>query len=381
MIKSEIPAHRILTALHGLRGLAAMAVAVFHLHHLIGLALPFPLQFIATHWGLGVQLFFVLSAFSLCYSTINSVGREGWVRDYLIKRYFRIAPMFYFMLLAWVTLFILRGVNFEFSNILLNILMVYNFVPGKHESIVQAGWTIGVEMLFYLLLPLLLITIHGLWKSVIFAALALLISVVVRAQLVAAGGVLQSYAHFAFLSSLGIFALGMVSFNLYQWGIDSSYAVRLRLIFSMAAVSLILFVALASDQFDYFIGMASRPDILLWSLLFAALISWQALAPSRVLAATLFEFAGERSFSIYLVHPMVILFLAPANRGLYAVIEPISGAWAFIPCAFMTLSVVILASIITYRLIEVPGIHFGRLLIARCRIDVKVQRSGVVGNL
>lgn len=50
MIKSEIPAHRILTALHGLRSLAAVAVAVFYLHHLTGLALSSSLRFIATHW-------------------------------------------------------------------------------------------------------------------------------------------------------------------------------------------------------------------------------------------------------------------------------------------------------------------------------------------
>ena len=316
MIKSEIPARRLLTATHGLRGLAALSVVLFHLHHLTGLALPPALGFIATHFGLGVQLFFVLSAFSLCYSTVDSIGREDWVRDYLIKRYFRIAPLFYTMLAAWLTLFTLRGVSFEASNLGLNVLMIYNFVPGKHESVVAAGWTIGVEILFYLFLPILLLTLRGLWQTVAFAGLALLIGTVVRIQLVAAGGVLQQYAPFSFVVSLGVFALGMVAFHVYRRGLELSDTARRRLLLGLATVVIGLFAALASHRLNPLAGLVWRPDIFIWAVLFTALIAWQALAPSRVLGAAPFEFAGERSFSIYLIHPMVIFGLTPVNKGL-----------------------------------------------------------------
>ena len=367
MIKSEIPARRLLTATHGLRGLAALSVVLFHLHHLTGLALPPALGFIATHFGLGVQLFFVLSAFSLCYSTVDSIGREDWVRDYLIKRYFRIAPLFYTMLAAWLTLFTLRGVSFEASNLGLNVLMIYNFVPGKHESVVAAGWTIGVEILFYLFLPILLLTLRGLWQTVAFAGLALLIGTVVRIQLVAAGGVLQQYAPFSFVVSLGVFALGMVAFHVYRRGLELSDTARRRLLLGLATVVIGLFAALASHRLNPLAGLVWRPDIFIWAVLFTALIAWQALAPSRVLGAAPFEFAGERSFSIYLIHPMVIFGLTPVNKGLYAVLEPTVGAWAFIACAMLTLGAVLVISMVAYRLIEVPGMHLGRLLITRLR--------------
>ena len=97
--------NRLLPALHGLRGLAASAVVLFHLHHINALAIPYQIKFVGTHFGLGVQLFFVLSAFSLFYSTISGINNNGWVRDYFLKRFFRIAPLFYVMLITWILFF------------------------------------------------------------------------------------------------------------------------------------------------------------------------------------------------------------------------------------------------------------------------------------
>jgi len=179
--------------------------------------------------------------------------------------------------------------------------------------------------------------------------------------------------------SLGVFALGMVSFGLYQRGLAMNDPARAKLILGMVAVVITLFVTLASDPVGgRLAGLVWRPDISLWAVLFAALITWQALVPSRILGATPFEFAGERSFSIYLIHPMAIFGLTPVNKGLYAALEPIIGTWAFIACAFLTVGVVILASMVAYRFVEVPGMHLGRLLIARLRA-ANEGRAGLVG--
>ena len=37
----------------------------------------------------------------------------------------------------------------------INITFLFTLVPGKEGSIVHAGWTIGAQMLFYLIFPLL----------------------------------------------------------------------------------------------------------------------------------------------------------------------------------------------------------------------------------
>ncbi|MFZ1831080.1 MAG: acyltransferase family protein [Candidatus Competibacteraceae bacterium] len=92
-----------LPGIHGLRAVAALAVVIFHVHGIYQLDLPAYFSLIKTHFGLGVQLFFVLSAFSIFFSTHHRVGRSHWIQDYFIRRFFRIAPFFYLMILVWCT--------------------------------------------------------------------------------------------------------------------------------------------------------------------------------------------------------------------------------------------------------------------------------------
>lgn len=68
-----------LPGIHGLRAVAALAVVIFHVHGIYQLDLPAYFSLIKTHFGLGVQLFFVLSAFSIFLApTIALDGRIGF---------------------------------------------------------------------------------------------------------------------------------------------------------------------------------------------------------------------------------------------------------------------------------------------------------------
>lgn len=88
---------RLLPGIHGLRGTAALAVVLYHLVHVGSMKPPDVFGFIGRDFGYSVHLFFVLSAFSLMYSTQPTLGRPNWLAAYLTKRFFRIAPLFYCM--------------------------------------------------------------------------------------------------------------------------------------------------------------------------------------------------------------------------------------------------------------------------------------------
>ena len=134
------------------------------------------LTFTKNYLGAGVHLFFVLSAFSLMYSTSRAVGRDSWIEDYLIKRYFRIAPLFYVMMLFFLVFnYFYWKVKPELSVILFNITFLYNFLPDHVASIVWAGWTLGVEMLFYAAFPLLILTLRSLRSSLVFFVICALL--------------------------------------------------------------------------------------------------------------------------------------------------------------------------------------------------------------
>lgn len=80
-----------------------------------------------------------------------------------------------------------------------------------------------------------------------------------------------------------------------------------------------------------------------------------------------FEYLGERSYSIYLLHPVVIIFTKAYLIALYSKLEPHIGGCAFFACALMVVAVVLMLAEITYRTVEVPGIKLGRRVIERMR--------------
>lgn len=54
---------RLLPGIHGLRGLVATAVVLYHLKHLAGITPPDFFEFIGRDFGYSVHLFFILSSY------------------------------------------------------------------------------------------------------------------------------------------------------------------------------------------------------------------------------------------------------------------------------------------------------------------------------
>ena len=346
LASSVIPAGRKLDGLHGMRAIAASMIVIFHVTYLSKVPIPDAFKTVKTHFGLGVHIFFVLSAFSLAYSDRLTAATT---REYLIKRFFRIAPLFYAMLVYYQ---VTEGIRPLGEN-LANLLFIFNFIPGLHQSFVLAGWTIGVEMVFYALLPIILATCRSLTSFAIFAVLALAASYVGRLELeqsVAIGG----YPNLAFISNLWFFAIGLLAF-----AISEDERVR-RLWWSglvFGAIG-ILMIALLLTPMAGVLVLPGRPDTLLFGLAFACITVWQALKPSWLLRLGLMQFVGERSYSVYLLHPAVVVLLR--KSGFYAWLGDSLGDWAIWAAITTTLAIVYLLSEVSYRLVEVPGIELGR---------------------
>lgn len=160
-----IPSERKLDGLHGLRAVAALSVVLFHLQAKPALPQPAWLAAVTIHFYLAIQLFFVISAFSLSHS-----GRyaPASYRAYLVKRYFRIAPLYYVMLA-----YLLWRLGFPgWPALVANLTFTFNLFPGLEVGLVFAGWSVGVEMLFYLVLPGLLLLRHPAAYALLYVAAA-----------------------------------------------------------------------------------------------------------------------------------------------------------------------------------------------------------------
>jgi len=214
---TTVQPERLLPGIHALRAVAALTILLFHLRYLADILPPASLQAtIGGHFFTGVILFFVLSAFSLAFSTTPTMSREMWVKTYLIKRFFRIAPLFYCMLPIYLLLFIAKGWAIpDVKTWIINLTFIFNLVPGKHEGIVWASWTIGVEVLFYLIFPILLLISNRRVIQVMVLLGGIAISISARA-LLDQSVALENYGKFAFVSSLGVFVTGFIGFKIFE---------------------------------------------------------------------------------------------------------------------------------------------------------------------
>ncbi|TCZ51928.1 acyltransferase family protein [Roseicella aquatilis] len=341
----------LLPGLHGLRATAALMVVLFHLHAIANLAVPAFAPWIATHFGLGVHLFFALSAFALAWANPHAAERP---LPYLIKRVFRIGPLYWLLLAA----ILFRSGWPGLRRLGTEVTFAFNFVPGWHGGLVPAGWTLGVEMPFYLLLPLLLRirSIHGMALA---AILATGFSYGAR-RLLEARLPDSDYAACSLASNLWVFVLALLAFRVFERVRDTSRAGPAAGLAAALAVGLLAF--LLSPLAAPLAGPGNL-DILLFGLGFAGLCLWQALRPSRLLASRAALWLGERSYSIYLFHFLVTLALRPVYAR---VVEALGqGGLTFLACFAITMLPLCLAAAIGYRFVEQPGIALGRWVIGR----------------
>jgi peptidoglycan/LPS O-acetylase OafA/YrhL len=348
-----IQSQRKLDGLHGLRAAAALAVVLFHLQRIPGLPLPGWISSVTSDAYLSVHLFFVLSAFSLFHS--SRYAPAGYAA-YLAKRFFRIAPLYYVMLA-----FMLWRDGFPGWKVLAsNLTFAFNLINGYEQSMVWAGWSVGVEMLFYLMLPgLLLLGRRSAGLIILFLA-SCLVSAAVWHLTTGAPGRREYFAYFSLAGAMPSFSAGLLAYRVFMFADARPRRERGGVILAS-----MFGVLLALAFFDP-LGLHARASGLyfaFWGLPFGVLCLWQARYPSRLMCTSPAQWLADRSFSIYLLHPVVIEYLRPAYE--YARLRGIpDGAWLYLACLATTLPVLLVAAQITYRLVELPGIEVGRRVAA-----------------
>lgn len=356
-----------LAGIHALRGIAALMVILFHLHYVGLIPLPKSWGFIAARGGLGVELFYVLSAFSLLYSNQKKVrsGDSQWIFGYMTKRFFRIAPLFYAMLIVHclLILFVFNG-KLDLQRIIMSVLFIFNFAPKEAEGIVWASWSIGVEMVFYVLLPLVMVSVRSLRYAVVLWFVAVIASYIYRRVLEADLGIPPGYAHYAFMSQLGVFCGGILGYWSFVKINSLTEVVRQRLWWLTILLGPMLAILLLSDATKFLVA-PGRPDTQLWGLSFGFIAALSAISAKRWMAHPVLQHFGERSYSIYLTHAVVIYLSGSLIRRLYEFCYPALGGYGFALCAIAVLIPTLLVSEITYRFIEVRGITLGKQILQR----------------
>ena len=140
-------------ALTGMRAVAAFMVFFSHLHIEI---YPHVLISLQSTFYTGVAFFFVLSGFLIAYRYYDTILLKGkWKRDYLVKRFARIYPVYFLVL----TIIIVINKNFNAGFLLQNYTLTHSlFFLFKSKGLaIVPSWSLTVEECFYLLAPFIIL--------------------------------------------------------------------------------------------------------------------------------------------------------------------------------------------------------------------------------
>ncbi len=147
-----------LYGLDNLRAFAIIMVILFHYPRWFDHPAWFP-EVLKFGWT-GVDLFFVLSGFLIASQLFAQIKKEGSfsMKDFYIKRFFRIIPIYYFVLAMYFLFPVLSGDQllpplWKFLTFTHNIGFT-NFDTHRSFGVV---WSLCVEEHFYLLLPVTLL--------------------------------------------------------------------------------------------------------------------------------------------------------------------------------------------------------------------------------
>ena len=156
----------VLNEVDGLRFIAIMAVIVCHVDSIMqNAAYNSPDENLKIYlFGLfqGVQLFFAISGYILARSFFNGHHKltVQSLKKYFVSRLLRLEPPYFLaLIISFVALVFIVG-KYSFSDLLphLGIQAIYAnwfFDPGTHPKVLPLAWTLEMEILFYILLPLI----------------------------------------------------------------------------------------------------------------------------------------------------------------------------------------------------------------------------------
>jgi peptidoglycan/LPS O-acetylase OafA/YrhL len=333
--------------------------------------LPGSFTYLSSKGSFGVQLFFIASAFTLflSYSKRSTADKQATVRNFFIRRLFRISPMYYLAALMYgVICYYLPEYNdghpLKVGNVLINMLYLNTFIPGTINYLPPGGWSVGAEMVFYCFVPFLFSRIKSL-KAAVQLFLVLL-----------AGSVVLQYSIRFILTSQGIDYRNPETWFLYYWfpnqaavfilGIILFFAGQKYTVASKVKAAMLLGATVALLGIFILFGPSIVPHMIVQehfivAIFFTGIVFLLSQHHFVLFDNKLMRFLGEISFSLYLIHFAVLKFfeqLLPAS---------LTGFSRYSVLAFITFTISSLLSWITYRTVESKGIEWGNKLIKKYR--------------
>ncbi|QIE24753.1 acyltransferase [Caballeronia sp. SBC2] len=313
------PAPRI-AALDVGRTLAVIGVIAVHLAPWM-VTSPVWLDTLANLGQYGVQCFFVISAITIFASIEHDAQRLSRTREVLrnfyVKRFARIAPLYYLAIIGYAVVdYVVRRAHghmlspHDFYDVILNLIFVHAWVPSATDSVVPGGWSISVEMLFYMIAPALVFFCRTRRGLSVVSILTALFSLSFWYFGACGGGpacrvVNNDFFYFWPPTQLPCFIVGFWTWHLAKDYLTGDRALPLRACLWLVLGGLVMVAALFLAGTGR--GMAHGVAPTFAALATAALMPLLTRISSRTLQKPALVILGRNSFGIYIWHFVAIL--------------------------------------------------------------------------
>jgi peptidoglycan/LPS O-acetylase OafA/YrhL len=395
------PRSRII-GLDGLRGIACIGVLVLHVssHYSPTVTQTFKIGI----GGQGLIVFFALSGFLLYLPYVNAITRDRAAiklpdtRTFALHRFLRVFPGYVVVFL--LCSFLLRAVYLENAAIqapgtdngtgmmtdpvelVANLTLVQTYFPQYFQTGLNPSWSLTLELVFYLTLPLFGLLMLGLRRRTKLSPL--LVASIAPTVLLVIGLVGQTLAfrlqrHFnvydpllmewgpnwvavwnrSFLSLASTFTFGMLAAVIFvairSGALTGHFAKRIRWYCAAAIVPAtlagILLIMLLSHYFFTVVALVAGLMVL---FIVAPIARGEDSTFARLVDWRPFKYVGEVSLSAYLWHFPVLIVL---GRLGWMAGDTVGGMLRNV--ALVLVVTLVLASV-TYRYIEKPSLALAK---------------------
>lgn len=305
-------------SIDSLRGVAIIMVILYHVHAWIpGLStLPSWYMFPVSLGFTGVDLFFVLSGFSLYYAWLRQEAATGQVviSKYYWRRFWRIYPPYIIaFFIPWLPVLIAQPTA-AVNEALWHIFLVHNYSEDFFYGANGPLWSIAVEAQFYILFPVIVLLMKR-WGIMPVVVVGIVLGLLYRTGVyfyfedLTYRQVPKPYLQGFWLARIPNFLLGI--WLAYQWTNFTREKEAAKPTRGLITLVLGLIVLALTWGFIYYFRHVSMIIRELGFALGYTLIVYGALqgAFQAVLSNRLLLFSGKISYSLYLTHAPVILFL------------------------------------------------------------------------